>query len=56
MKNLICERCFEEYDEGEIGQSKYFDAILCTPCEEEYKRELVEFRICFMNRDMRDMF
>jgi hypothetical protein len=49
MKKM-CERCFEEYDEGEIYPSKYFPYILCTPCEKEYEHKLRQFRIGFINR------
>ena len=45
----VCERCFEEYNDGEIYQSKYFNYIFCTPCEKEYEMSLETFRIEFMN-------
>lgn len=45
----MCERCFEEYEEGEIYPSKYFNNIFCTPCEFEYEMKLQAFRIKFMN-------
>jgi len=46
-----CERCFEEYEQGEIYPSKHFDKVLCVPCEKEYERELERFRIDFINMD-----
>lgn len=45
----MCERCFEEYDQGEIYASKYFIMMLCTPCEKEYERKLKSFRLHFLN-------
>lgn len=45
----MCERCFEEYNEGEIYPSKYFNKLLCTPCEFEYEQRLKSFHIEFMN-------
>jgi hypothetical protein len=51
MKKLICERCFEEYDEGEIYPSKYFNKIFCTPCEKEYEMKLEMFRAVFLNEE-----
>ncbi len=49
MDKILCERCFDEYNEGEIYPSAYFCKILYMPCEREYERKLQEFRIKFMN-------
>lgn len=46
---MMCERCFEEYEEGEIYPSKYFKKLFCTPCEKEYESSLQNFRITFLN-------
>lgn len=46
---IMCERCFEEYEKGEIYPSKYFNKILCTPCERKYEMDLEIFRISFIN-------
>ncbi len=51
MKNIMCERCFEEYNQGEIYVSKYFNKILCIPCEKEYERRVENLRIDFLNND-----
>jgi hypothetical protein len=45
----FCERCLEEYDEGEIYPSKYFNKLFCIPCEKEYEMRFKQFRIEFMN-------
>ena len=45
----MCERCFEEYEEGEIHPSKYFNKVFCKPCEFEYETKLKMFRIDFLN-------
>jgi hypothetical protein len=44
-----CERCLEEYEEGEIYPSKYFKKIFCIPCEKEYEMKFKQFCIEFMN-------
>jgi hypothetical protein len=46
----MCERCYENYEEGEIYPSKYFpNFCLCIPCENEYEDKLWNFRINFIN-------
>lgn len=49
MKKQMCDRCFEEYELGEIYPSKYFNKIFCTPCEMQYEKDLYNFRIDFLN-------
>ena len=49
MKKIMCERCFEEYDQGEIFSSEFFSIILCIPCDEEYRKKLEKFHIEFFN-------
>ena len=45
----MCERCFDEYDEGEIYPSEYFNKLFCIPCEKEYEIKFRMFRTEFMN-------
>jgi hypothetical protein len=45
----ICERCYEDYEEGEIYPSKYFPYVFCIPCEKEYEHRLWQFRVNFIN-------
>ena len=46
---MMCERCFEDYEEGEYSRPDFFEGILCIPCQYEYKRRLKNMRIHFMN-------
>lgn len=46
---MMCERCLQEYVEGEIYPSKHFKMLFCTPCENEYESSLQNFRLYFLN-------
>ena len=47
---MYCDRCFEDYPDGEYRKSNYFnDKIFCIPCEHEYEMKLKNLNIKFLN-------